>query len=442
MPKSRKRKPADHSRGRRRQGGRPDGPTGVATVLMNELAPSRDPFGAEVLLSTSFGIAYASQVFDKQDIVDHLASMMLSKAVTSARPGALELVAALATVGPESIRPLAHAELERRLAERRAAGRTEPPPLVAALTAPISCTAAWLITEPYGDATQYVATFAREGWLPEHAVVWLVAERSMPIAESLILSDDAAELLEAMRSLVAAEPGMAMSPIDPAELHAQVRSAMDNEAQVMGPAAEAKDYAFGRLLAYARLRSLPPAPELPDLVPIDVKAREEILDRFMASPAVVELLAGVAPPDDDAPDSTVVRSVASLALDFAADYLGDPMRVSPRTIEMFMLDWLPRNALLDPEQTRWAPEVLDPWVAWVAEQRGLDDEQHEEMSEFINELQVDFFNLMAKGEGRGFAAQLAARFLDEGVDFDDPAALEAAVERYNSSLEPGGPPPF
>jgi hypothetical protein len=112
--------------------------------------------------------------------------------------------------------------------------------------------------------------------------------------------------------------------------------------------------------------------------------------------------------------------------------LGDPLRVS--TAEIFMLDWVPRHALLDPEQTTSLPEVFTTWAGWVADERDLPDRLLDDLFDATTDLTVPFFERIASGEGRSAGASILAGMLNEGVDLNDPEALQAAVDRHNASL--------
>src|SRR3954452_9718860 len=118
MPVSRGRKPKRPTQSGRRSGRRSGGPgrgePDVAASLMKVLATLEDPLDAELLLSDAFGMAYESRQ-DGNARVDGLATLLLTAAETADQPGAVEMLAALATVAPEAVAESARARLAVRL---------------------------------------------------------------------------------------------------------------------------------------------------------------------------------------------------------------------------------------------------------------------------------------------------------------------------------------
>lgn len=411
---------------------------------MRELSASTDPLEAERFVCAVLGLRYASQVTLKVEAVDAEARTMLRSAAASSRAGAHELLAVLASIGPDGVAESAQEELRGR-AEDLALRGEELPPLVAALAQPLRCVGGWRMSEAYGDRTEHLALFVRGDATPPHLLMWLVDENQGGYAKDVLLDPDGAEMIAEVKVRAAADDDLRLEEADPADLHAAVRAAMEGETSVMGPAEDEDDYPLLRLLGWSRLRCLPPASALPEPAELTEGEREAILDRFLDSFEVDPMLEGRTLDDaerdlDDelveraAPTPALVRSNASLVLDHACNDLGGPWRISPETVELFLVDWVPRKALLDPDEVRWLPETFAAWAEWVGRERELTDAQREEIFDAIEALRFPFYQRMGSGEGRSLGTQLVARFLDDGVDLSDEAQVAAAVERYNDAL--------
>lgn len=438
MAISRGRRPRKTSKSRQGRSGDPRKAAAQepALALMSTLA---DPdqvsslVDAQAMLSHLLGMAYASQTFDKQAIVDALCNDLLIVAETSRRPGAVELLATLAGVGGDAVAERADAMVRLRLAE---APRPEIAPWALGPRG-LTCTQAYRLVDEYGDVEQYAAVFAHDREVPgdaagdRDALLWLLDTNDNGSARDVFPVDDVDSLLASLRELVDEPdpdgPRPSLQEIDPAELRAHVEAGMALETMTMGPPEE-ESYADFRALALGRLRLLPPAAELPER--LGDGARDELLERFLASTEAAGLLTAVEHPEDHN-----VRFVVRLAIDHAVDYAGgDPLRVSPRSVETLMLDWLPRKAFLDPDDVGWLPDILKAWASFAYQQSGRRTELVGAVHRTVDEATPEFGRLMGTGEGRGVAGQILAGLMDEGVDLTDPVALQAAIARYNAGL--------
>ncbi len=161
--------------------------------------------------------------------------------------------------------------------------------------------------------------------------------------------------------------------------------------------------------------------------------RDAVVEAFLRSPEAADLRAEPAasaePLDDDA-----LRMLAGLAVDFAADYAGgDPLRISPASATMFLLDWVPRQVILDAEDTAALPVVLTAWATYSCRvrERGAPAPIHLAIAEVTD----DYLELMASGELRSLSTQILAGLVADGVDITDPEQLSTGLERYNAGLD-------
>ncbi|HTY72298.1 MAG TPA: hypothetical protein VMI11_07710 [Actinomycetes bacterium] len=422
VSRGRKRKP-DRSRG---PGHRRSDPRKVPRLLMRSLADPglNSPLHAEVELSYALGAAYrVSEAGHRADIEEQLARQLLEEAQVSTSPGARELLAVLASIGPDAVAAEAMQALtsaDQDDSSQRSwladVGRWE-------------CTEALHMSDEDGDVEEWAAFFALPDGTERHGMVWLVDMTASTWAADAFLVVGHDEVVAHMREDAERE-GLSLEPVDPGLLHRMVRDAM-RLTDMSDPAPESETYSEFHALARGRLRCLPPPAELPE--PLDEQGREALVADFVASTYGQGLLS---PADgEEAPEEDSVRFLARLLVDHAVDVTGgEPLRVTPATVETFMLDWVPRKVLLEPDDAGRLPEVTRAWVRYAYAVTGRPDERREATLAAVTTYTPEFGRMVASGEGRGLGAQLLAGFMDQGVDITDPDALAAAVERYNASL--------
>ncbi len=386
MPVSRGRKPKRPTKNPHRSG-RPRREPDVAGSLMKVLAALDDPLDAELLVSDAFGLAYeGQQADDKNEIVEVLATVLLEAAAVAEQPGALELLAVLGTVGPDSVSARARVMVEVR---RAAEPDLEHQPWVTTLE-PLRCTTALAMQDAFGDSTEYLVAFARGD--KAHALLWLVDNNvGHGFARDVLVASDADEVEQQLRELAAGEDviPVTVNEIDLALLHGRLRAAMDLETMTIGPPDE-ESYARTRMLAYGRLRSLPD-PVVEDVpTPTGEAERDRIVADFLMSP---ELRAF----PDDLKETDEVGHLVKLVVDFAVDVIGgSPYRFTPSTAEMLLMDWVPDNAQLDERDVHLLPIVMEAWASYALRIEPLGPV--DVVVDTISELATEFDDLMDLGD--------------------------------------------
>ena len=180
-----------------------------------------------------------------------------------------------------------------------------------------------------------------------------------------------------------------------------------------------------RALIDARLLLLPGGFELPDTyVEVTPAEREALLADFLAS-AEGRRWRG----DDDA------EAVARVAIDFGADYNhGGPLRWSPVTVEIFMVDWLARKVTGEPAFFERVPEVLADWVRYAGRHRGVPPQSLREAVAAVEENRDELLDTVGDPEAWGPAKALVVAAVEAGVDLTDSDAVEHFIRRYNDGL--------
>ena len=208
-------------------------------------------------------------------------------------------------------------------------------------------------------------------------------------------------------------------PVDVAQA-LQVVASGQRHTEMFWPPADDDDYRPLAQLLAARLGRLDIPEEERDWEPMSDERRAELLDEFEADLGF----------DEDVRDIT--RLLADTCLDYADGYLDDdPLAWSPDIVERFLLDWVPRKTLLEPEEQRLLPLVTHAFVGWCLVKRGLPRSVAADAAQVALDLQEEFEDAYDEAEPSP-ATALAAYLRDHDIDTDDEDALEAAIGAFNA----------
>ncbi|MET8066981.1 hypothetical protein, partial [Micromonospora sp. NPDC005313] len=299
----------------------------------------------------------------------------------------------------------------------------------------VRVTGAWAYGDVYGDQTSYLATFAyddEEEGGPEHALVALV-DHNIGITKDVFVGGPAGRIVEQAREICTEDEFTWFRTEDPARMHAEVSrhlAVTDDLAELPAQGSLATD----RALVGARLAALPgPTPPAgPAVVPPPTdEERTRLVRAFLDSPEATRF--GL--PEVADGELASLHFCLGLLLDHAASFPdADPMRWSPMVAELFLLDWVHRRAVLDMDDAAMLPRVLRAWAAYAARQRGLSQPAAARTDEAITEMVPEFARLYSTGERRSPATAAVAQLMADGVDPDDPEALNAWIEANRHRL--------
>ncbi|TYB34824.1 hypothetical protein FXF50_26060 [Micromonospora sp. AP08] len=376
---------------------------------------------AEMLGAALLGSVYAVAETDRENAVREFVAGFLSATSRRRSAAATTIRAVFAALVPDAegaarIRPGAHA------------------PGWAGQLGRVHLTGAWSYGDVYGDQTSYLATFAyddAEGG-PEHALVALV-DHNIGITKDVFVGGPAARIVEQAREICTEDEFTWFRTEDPVRMRAEVGrhlAVTDDLGELPAQGSLATD----RALVGARLAALP-GPALPaataDVPPLTDEVRTRLIRAFLASPEAVRF--GL----DRVADGELasLHFCLGLLLDHAASFPdADPMRWSPTVAELFLLDWVHRRAVLDMDDAAMLPRVLRGWAAYAARQRGLPPAAATRTDEAVVEMVPEFARLYSTGERRSPATAAVAQLMADGVDPDDPAALDAWIEANRHRL--------
>ncbi|GIF75380.1 hypothetical protein [Asanoa siamensis] len=287
----------------------------------------------------------------------------------------------------------------------------------------------------YGDQTSYLATFAYEDDAeggPEHAVVALV-DHNIGITKDVFVGGPAERILGQVRRMCAADGLTWFREEDPRTLRGEVARHLritDELGDLPGEGSLATDRALvGARLALLPAPALSVVPDLPE--PLGDEARTALIRTFLSSPEATRFEL------DRVPESDLgsLHFCLGLVLDHAASLPdADPMRWSPIVVELFLLDWVHRRAVLDMDDAALLPRVVRAWAAYASRVRGLPAEAVAATDQAVEDTVPEFVRLYTTGERRSPATAAVAQLIAEGVDLNDPAALDAWLAENRDRL--------
>lgn len=299
----------------------------------------------------------------------------------------------------------------------------------------VRLTGSYAYGDVYGDQTSYLATFAYdddESGGPEHAVVALV-DHNIGITKDVFVGGPAERILAQVREMCASDELTWFREEEPRLLRGEVARHL-SITDGLGNLPDEGSLATDRALVGARLALLP-APALaavddgPEPLPPDDRSR--LVRGFLDSPEAARF--GLDEVGDA--DLASLHFCLSLVLDHSATFTdADPMRWSPAVAGLFLLDWVHRRAVLDMDDAAMLPRVVRGWAAYAGRQRGLPAQAAAQTDEAVEEMVPEFVRLYTTGERRSPATAAVAQLMADGVDPNDPDALDAWIEANRQRL--------
>jgi hypothetical protein len=253
-----------------------------------------------------------------------------------------------------------------------------------------------------------------------HTLMAQIVDLAGPLVDRLsVLRIGAAAAWEQMRD----EPGevpMPLSEVPVAEALADLAGAL-RHTDMLWPRHDDEHFVELRALAWARSR--PFLPDWPEFEPTPDGERANLIEAFVAE----------AGPVDGDTDGSVTESLADLFLDYGDAYLhARPLGWSPSAVALFLNDWLPRKAILDPAQRAALPEVLRRWLWFAGARRGVPAEWTAPVLAAVDEHLPQFAASVDDADSWGPAKEIVAELAARGVDLTDRDAVDRAMRALNA----------
>jgi len=185
-----------------------------------------------------------------------------------------------------------------------------------------------------------------------------------------------------------------LTDVEPAFARAVVQDAVASGA-VTFPPLESDTWPATRPLVEWLLRTMPAGGRAADRPEWSEKDRRELVDDFFSSPYAML-------------DDADARDLLDTVLWFGTDYgPGDPLRWSPVNVEILLADWLPRKVVADVEYLAKVPDVLQAFVRYCHNRRGIRAELTTQVLAAVDQWEADYQRTIRTNRP-GRAQELAA----------------------------------
>lgn len=335
---------------------------------------------------------------------------------------ALAVLRGLAAMASDELAEFAEAAADRL----RAVG--VPDPSWRSAVEEVKCTAAYRMTEEFGDGEDVVVIFKRSTG-DRHAFVTFIDHNIGGIAKDCWAVGDPDELLHRLRKQAEAEPDVVFAKIPPSEAAGRLLHALETTARTIG-APTSDDFVETAPLLHARvLRSMPRPMSWWRLLRADgllVRSTDDAqhqatLDEFLAAAT-------------DGADASV-QFVASTLVEYDhTRKAGRPGLWSVTQAEVFLRFWLPRHVAFDAADRAAVVPVMTQYVEWAAERAGHDRSRVAKTIDAVRHFGAELEAAYADPTNRGPGREIVEQMMADGVDMSDRRAVTRWIDRYNRGL--------
>lgn len=259
---------------------------------------------------------------------------------------------------------------------------------------------------------RYPSTGAR------YLVMGLIDVNMGRMAKDVLVADAVDEILDE-----AGGDEFMVIDLDPAVARARLEAALRiTEMTIDAPVSD--DYDETLPLLELLLASMPEPAELDEAEQPSADELTEIAEQLVD----MTLASG-----DDTHSRDDVLSTAQLMVDFCVYRVGvAPTAWSAVRVEMFLMDHVPRKVAAPPEELINIPDHLALLLPGAHELAGWATRHLPEARRTLEHFAPEFRERITDPESGSIGKQMVMRAIAEGLDLDDPDALEVLMDRVNS----------
>ncbi|WP_421840491.1 hypothetical protein [Mycobacterium sp.] len=412
MPKSRGRRKSAKAKPARRKSG-PSHPADQLVGNARRIGGFDDALHAEMWASAALGKAWAKAELGDKEAEHQRCIQVAGRANAKPTPYELEALVALARVAPAEAGTPLHDAIT-------ALTKTHPLP---SWSTDVTWTphTAWRAVDVYDSARTLLIDY--HGPVPHTLMADLDHVGGLEIRDILILPPNAAKDWQDIRPL--GQVPMALTAAPAAEVLAELAHAL-RITDMTWPRNDDEDFTDCRSLAWSRCRDhLRDWPEHKELTE---SQRTRMIAEFLAH-------------SDHGDDDSTARFLAGLLLDYGEGYIhAGPLHWSPGEVMVFLSNWLPRKAVLEPADREALPQVLRAWLTFALTRRGIAPEWISPVIAAVDTSLPDFDEAIDDETAWGPAKQLVNALTHRGVDFNDSDAINQAIRQLNAENQAHTPP--
>jgi hypothetical protein len=270
-----------------------------------------------------------------------------------------------------------------------------------------------------GDGDQILLGVELPDGRPLSASVYVDHNMGTVVKDAFVVPTDPQAAVEILQEDF--DPDVTVRALHPADARARLTESIEHGALIYPPI-ESDTWPSTRPLVEWMVSLLPEGGSGNQRPDWTAEQRQELAERFLASPAAVDLTL-----DDD------LRELLDDVLWFGTDFgPGDPLRWSPVNVEILLVDWIPRKLVADVSRLERAPELLRALIRYSHAELGIRAELTAETLDAVDEWEPEYQEairtprlqgpeaLLARMGAVDEEALLAARAQAEDEDEDTP----------------------
>lgn len=313
-----------------------------------------------------------------------------------------------------ALRELVVDETVRARIDRGLAGRRHPLPVwLSGMGSASVRPEVWRMSHVLGDGDDYLVSVTMTG-TPLTALVYVDHNMGTIVKDAFVIPEPLEQVLARLRQLADGEPDTSFELVDAASARATVEQAIASASRLYPPV-ESDTWPMCRPVVEWMLRMLPAGGAPAERQEWSAEHRARLIEDILASP----LGADLADPES--------RDVLDTLLWFGSDHgTGDPLIWSPVTVEVLLLDWVPRTVLADDAYLARIPAVLRALVRYGHQIRGIRASLTDETLTAIAQYEPMYLDALTGGD-RG-----------TWMDDSDLSVAEIMLERLDGHV--GGRP--
>jgi hypothetical protein len=268
----------------------------------------------------------------------------------------------------------------------------------------------WVTSHVLGDGDSYLIGVTMPSGRALTALVYIDHNLGTLVKDAFVVTEPLAAVAETMAAH-ASDPDQTVTLADPASVRALTEEAIERGAMTYPPL-ESETWPMCRPLVEWMLRLLPTGGSVPERPHWPEARIAALADDFFASPFGVGL------------DDRDRRGLLENVLWFGTDYgPGDPLRWSEVSVEILLLDWVPRKIVADSAYLAQLPQLLRAFIRYAHHQRGIRRRLTSETVAAVDRFEPEYQRLIRSERPQGPAALIAqallARAGQDGIDLAD-----------------------
>jgi hypothetical protein len=278
----------------------------------------------------------------------------------------------------------------------------------------------WFMTHVLGDGDDYLFGATLPSGHSLSALVYVDHNLGTVVKDAFVVPGPLGELVEKVLEAIS-DPDQSLTRVDAAMARAVVEAAIDHGARLYPPLTS-DSWPMCRPLVEWLLRQLPSDGVVPE--------RKEWSEEDTAALAA-DFFSSEFGSDVDRRDE---RSLLDSVLWFGTDYgPGDPLRWSPVSVEMLLVDWFPRKIVADTAYLAKLPDLLRAFIGYAHHRRGIRPALTAETLAAVDRWEPDYQRAIRSSRPQGPAALLAGMF-SPLVDEDDIGVPEIMLESLDRKV--------